>query len=228
LKSGANMKPYFQTELGTLYHADCREVLPDIEPVDLVLTDPPYGLGDKWQGGKKEWPLHHGQMDWDSSIIGEFEKIIEKGNFKIVWGGHLYNLPKSRCWLIWDKIERNDKFTSGQAEMAWTNLDKPIKVYRQNSIVVVNEGKRHPTQKPIGLIKWCFKFVDCQIVLDPFMGSGTTAIACEQLNRKWVGIEISEKYCEIAAKRIERENQQLKLFPPEAEEVKKPTQATLF
>jgi site-specific DNA-methyltransferase (adenine-specific) len=200
------VKPYYQDDAVQIYHGDCREILPGLEPVDLVLTDPPYGLGDLWQGGKEAWPLHHGQMSWDAKIVDELPELITIGRQQIVWGGHLYPLPKSRGWFIWDKINCNDKWTSGQAEMAWSNLDRPIRVWRSHSPPpAVLAAKSHPTQKPVELMSWCLKFTDGQTILDPFMGSGTTLRAAKDLGRKAIGIEIEEKYCEIAAKRMAQE-----------------------
>jgi len=93
-----------------------------------------------------------------------------------------------------------------------------------------NKETKHPNEKPIPVIHRLLRLgsLDGETVLDPFLGSGTTAVACEQLNRRWIGIEISEKYCEIAAKRIERERQQLKLFGPVAERPPKPFQESMF
>ena len=210
------MKPYYETELGKLYHGDCLEIMPHLEPVDLVLTDPPYGIGyDKSQdkmakngrvsnGGR--WK-EYGDA-WDYKV--EINKILV-GKNQIIWGGQYYNLPSDRKWLIWNKIQRSI-MTDG--EMAWTSFNKGLHIFdmsRADAYINKTDGKFHPIQKPIQLFEWCLKFQDGS-VLDPFLGSGTTAIACERLNRRWIGIEIEEKYCEIAAKRIEKENQQLRLF----------------
>jgi len=209
------LNPYYQDDAVTIYHSDCREILPQLELVDLMLTDPPYGLGDKWRGGKKQWPLHHVDgMAWDAQVVeSELQAALEIARHAIIWGGHLYRLPTVRGWLIWDKLDRNDKFTSGQAEMAWTDFDQPIKVWRRCSTEVVANGKVHPTQKPLELMSWCLTFDDAQTILDPFMGSGTTLRAAKDLGRKAIGIEIEEKYCEIAAKRMSQEV--LKLFGPD-------------
>ena len=200
---------YYRTDLGVLYHGDCLEIMPMLEPVDLVLTDPPYGLNSKMQGGTWGKAYSNGDMlKWDYVVEqGEFDKILNMGNFQIIWGANNYTTPPSRCWLIWQKPFLN---TLSEFEMAWTNIDKPSKIYKSQR---VSKNNGHPTEKPIGLMTYCLEFSKTSgIALDPFLGSGTTAIACERLNRRWIGIEIEEKYCEIAAKRIEKENQQLKLF----------------
>ena len=187
-----------------------------LEPVDLVLTDPPYGIGyDKMQdemaktgriSNKGKWKKY--DDNWDYKI--EIDKILI-GKNQIIWGGQYYNLPSNRKWLIWNKIQRSI-MTDG--EMAWTSFDKGLHIFdmsRADAYINKTDGKFHPTQKPVQLFEWCLQFAN-GLTIDPFLGSGTTAIACERLNRRWIGIEIEEKYCEIAAKRIEKENQQLKLW----------------
>ena len=213
------MKPYFETELGKLYHGDCIEILPRLEPVDLVLTDPPYGIGDKCVGGcgkSHGWANSHAEKyvrnNWDSSPPCEdcFKLICEKSDKQIIWGGNYFKLEPSRCWLVWNKPERG--FTLAEAELAWTNADNVVRVFDRRR----HENDRvHPTQKPLSLFIWCLSLSwtkKTNTVLDPFLGSGTTAVACERLNRRWIGIEIEEKYCEISAKRIDKETRQLKLF----------------
>jgi site-specific DNA-methyltransferase (adenine-specific) len=150
------LKPYFQDSAVTIYHGDCREILPSLGRFDLMLTDPPYGLGEKWQGGKVKWPLHHGQMAWDATIVKEFVPMLSVAKEAIVWGGHLYPLPPARGWLIWDKIVRN--FTSGHAELAWSTLDQPIRAMSLSHGELATEGKLHPTQKPLPLMSWCLGF----------------------------------------------------------------------
>ena len=217
-----------------LHHGDCLEIMPHLEPVDLVLTDPPYGIGGKWVGGfgkSHGWSISHIEKEtrnaWDATPPPDkiFRLIFKTSTTHIIWGGNFFNLPPSRCWLVWNKPERG--FTLSEAELAWTNADNIVRVYDGNRHV---KNRVHPTQKPYGLFMWCLSFSwsrSAKTILDPFIGSGTTAIACEQLNRRWIGIEISEKYCEIAAKRIERERQQLKLFQPKPPKPK-PEQKSLF
>ncbi len=181
---------------------DCLEIMPGLGKVDCVVTDPPYGLGDKWQGGKAKWPLHHiNGMDWDARPFAEIQSVVSAGRDAIIWGGHLYDLAPTRGWLIWDKIVRN--FTSGHCEMAWTTCDQPVRAFSYSHGALATEGKRHPTQKPLPLMEWCLGFVpDARTILDPFMGSGTTLVACAKLGRKGIGIEIDEGYFDIACKRV--------------------------
>lgn len=205
-----------RVEIGNavLYHGDCREVLPSLPKVDAVVTDPPYGLGDLWQGGKKKWPLANGGGDcvaWDFAISPWLSVALEKTSQAIVWGGHYYDLPPRRGWLIWDKVVRN--FTSGHCEMAWTTLDQPIRAFNYSHGCLASEGKFHPTQKPLPLMEWCLSFLsDAQTVLDPFMGSGTTGVACMNLGRRFIGIELEKRYFDLACERIDRAQRQVDLF----------------
>ena len=203
-------KPYYDEDGITIYHGDCRQVLPFLGEFDLLLTDPPYGLGDKWNGGaggeKTSWRIpQHEAKQWDMTISDALPVAMEHGKHAIVWGGNYYALPAARCWLIWDK-KQNDEWTTGQAEMAWTNLDRTIRVFRMaqcEAHMPSQMGKKsHPAQKPLGLMKWCMKWVDCESILDPFMGSGTTLLAAKLEGRRAVGIEINERYCESAVNRL--------------------------
>ncbi len=215
-----------------LYLGDCREILPTLGKVDAVVTDPPYGIdfdfGRERKGRKTglSWGAAGGdiQRDW-SRIIGDnvtfdpapflaFDEVI-------LWGGNNYpGLPPSRCWLIWDKRRDTTPDHHGDAEIAWTNLNTVIRVHRQLWRGIVREGqenvalspKFHPTQKPLALMEWSLGFVDGHTILDPFMGSGTTGVACVKLGRKFIGIEIEEKYFDIACKRIDAATRQGDLF----------------
>lgn len=201
----------------TLYLGDCREILPTLPKVDAVVTDPPYGLGDKWQGGggsggKSAWKFHPSEaMAWDGATS---DGVVELSSHPecIIWGGNYYPLPPARGWFVWDK-KQPDTWTTGQCELAWTNLDRPIRAFRMAQCELANEGeKHHPTQKPIALMKWCLKWLKAQTILDPFMGSGTTGVAAVQMGRKFIGIEREHKYFEIACKRIEDAQRQGDLF----------------
>lgn len=198
------MKPYYDQDGITIYHGDCREILPNLPKVDLVLTDPPYGLGSIMQGGEVKWPLWEGRaqdgLPWDQSAPDFIPELVDGVREAIVWGGNYFALPPARGWLIWDKIVR--EFSSGHCEMAWTNLDQPVRAYSYSHGALATEGKVHPTQKPRKLMEWALGFTTGQTVLDPFMGSGTTLVAARSLGRRAIGIEIEERYCEIAVQRL--------------------------
>ena len=211
---------------------DCREVLPDMPPADAIVTDPPYGLGEKWQGGKAKWPLYHQDgMEWDAEPVEGLDWIIDcHSHDAIVWGGHLYDLALQRGWLIWDKAQRGS-FTSGHCEMAWTTLDQPVRaITLAHSVLTPSHGvtKQHPTQKPLALMRWCLGFLPgARTILDPFMGSGTTGVAAVQMGRDFIGIEREPKYFDIACRRIEEAQRQADLFIPAAPEPK-PVQQSLL
>lgn len=211
-----------------LYLGDCREILPTLGKVDAVVTDPPYGLGDKLRiGGFKKWPLMRRDMvpaTWDDQTSTALPVALAMASDAIVWGGNYYDLPPQRGWLIWDKIVR--AFSSGHCELAWTTLDQPTRAFSYAHGELASEGKQHPTQKPLPLMEWCLGFLpDALTILDPFMGSGTTGVACAKLGRRFIGIEIEPRYFDIACKRIEDAYRQPRLF----EEPKpKATQAPLF
>jgi len=199
----------------TLIQADCRDVLPLLGKVDAVVTDPPYGLGDKLSttAGVGQWGKLHteGGHEWDQAIPENIPQVVAAGADAIVWGGNYFDLPPMRGWLLWDKIVR--EFSSGHAEMAWTTLDQPVRAFNYAHAQLASEGKEHPTQKPLRLMKWCLGFLpNAQTILDPFMGSGTTGVAAVQMGRDFIGIEREEKYFDIARKRIEDAQRQGDLF----------------
>lgn len=191
----------------TIYLGDCRAVLPLIGRMDAVVTDPPYGLGEKWQGGgggkKSSWTFNPSEaMEWDTEAPDYVSLLPSVCGECIIWGGNYFSLPLSRCWLVWDK-KQPDTWTTGQCELAWTSLDRPTRAFRFAQCEQANEGhKDHPTQKPLALMLWCLKWIDGETVCDPFMGSGTTGVACVNLGRKFIGIEREEKYYDIARRRI--------------------------
>ena len=198
-----------------LFQGDCLEIMkqiPELSSMCLV-TDPPYGLGDRWRGGTKEWPLSDNGRGTkrDSRVATGIPEMACKFSAAIVWGGHLFGMPPNRGWLVWDKIVRN--FSSGHVEMAWTTLDQPTRAFNYARGELASEGKFHPTQKPLPLMSWCLGFLpDARTILDPFMGSGTTGVACVKLGRSFIGIEIDEGYFDIACKRIEKAYAQPDMF----------------
>lgn len=201
------MKPYYSEKGTTIYHGDCREILPGLEPVDLVLTDPPYGHGELWSGGTWGAASIYSQdaKRWDAEKFpqDDIPKIIAAGEHCIIWGGNYYILSPSRCWLAWDKTQKIP--TMADFELAWTNFERPSKSFTECRNPDSNGMPReHATQKPLSLFKWCLTFAEGS-VCDPFMGSGTTLRAAKDLGRRAIGIEIEERYCEIAAKRLSQE-----------------------
>jgi len=215
----------------TLYCGDCRDVLPTLGRVDAVVTDPPYGIGASRSafanGGGVAAQRDYGDSQWDAGTADDAVSLaIGAGRDAIVFGGNYYSLPPSSCWLVWDKLNGENSYAD--CELAWTNMQKATRRLRYlwHGMLRANGEERgdHPTQKPIGVMKWAIEQTDARTILDPFMGSGTTGVACIKLGRKFIGIEIEPKYFDIACKRIEEAWKQPRLFD---EPGPKPTQGKL-
>lgn len=205
----------------TLYLGDCREILPSLPRVDAVVTDPPYGIAYD--------PKQYGGSNFSDGVRGdqsEFDpsSLLSIPGRKVLWGANNYtnNLPRGG-WFVWDKrcSEAADRVLGSPFELAWTDNPKSFRIAR-----ILHAGKLnadgqwdqlsrvHPTQKPIRLMKWCIEQLPASTlsVLDPFMGSGTTGVACVKMARKFIGIEIEEKYFDIACRRIEESTRQPDMF----------------
>jgi len=201
-------KPYYVDDAVTIYNADCRQVLPFLPRFDLLLTDPPYGIGaDKMTLGNGKRKIYRGSEEWDSKPPSrwQIEQMIEMATYSILWGGNYFAMPETRCVLVWDKGTGDNDFAD--CELAWTNLNKVAKKHFQSWVGANAKDKDsvrvHPTQKPSALMRWCLSLVpDAKTVLDPFMGSGTTLVASKLEGRQAVGIERDERYCEAAVKRL--------------------------
>ena len=181
---------------------DCLEIIPLLHGVKGVLTDPPYGINIA-ANPVRQW---HAQKQWDKSAPTRetFEMLRRILDQQVIWGGNYFELPPSKCFLVWDKFQPED-FSLAMCEQAWASFPSPAKLYRYR---VVGYSKEHPTQKPVELMQWCLRFFAAGTILDPFMGSGTTGVACVKLGRKFIGIEIDETYFDIACRRIREANAQ--------------------
>ncbi len=187
---------------------DCLDVMKDWPDncVDLVLTDPPYGIGAS-QGFGRSLRLSKTIVkgDWDGQIPSKpcFEAMLRTSQNQIIWGGNYFAdyLYATRCFLVWDKLNAGRDFAD--CEMAWTSFDKVARLFVAR---VADEHKTriHPTQKSLKLMVWCLENYSkpTDLILDPFCGSGTTCVAAKMLGRDYIGIDISEEYCEIARQRI--------------------------
>lgn len=208
-------KPYQRKEVignCTLYLGDCRDIIPTLDKVDAVVTDPPYGIG---MDGGKVGRSEYAKRDWDSAPA-DVTWIIESGVPAIVWGGNYFSLRPAQKWLVWDK--QNDPTTYADCELAWTNLKGSIRVFRwlwSGPYQQQREERWHPTQKPLKLMQWCLDMTEGHVV-DPFMGSGTTGVACAKMGRSFIGIEIDEGYFDIACRRIEDAYRQADMFVEQA------------
>lgn len=213
-----------------LFCGDCLDILPTLEAesVDAVITDPPYGenigkmnFTKNIHGGITLRNDYSGAADWDNEKVN----IVPFLKFGIVcvWGGNFYAdvLPVSRGWLIWDK-KNGGQFSNDFAdcEIAWTNQDMPSRLIRHiwHGMIQQDMGDKekryHPTQKPIAVMKWCISLLTSpgDLILDPFMGSGTTGVAATQLGRRFIGIEINPTYFAIAEKRIRQAQMQIPML----------------
>ena len=213
----ARVTPYYDHAGITIYHGDCREVLPTLDVADLLCTDPPYGIGAdrnlraNKQGGRAVAPSRdYGVGNWDSAPPDDatMQLVLRAAHQAIIWGGNYFRLPPSPAWLVWDKD--NGGNTYADCELAWTNLSQSVRRVRYRWMGMLQEhGGRdketryHPTQKPLPVTRWCLAFCPtAHVVLDPFAGSGTTLRAAKDMGRRAIGIELEERYCEIAARRL--------------------------
>jgi site-specific DNA-methyltransferase (adenine-specific) len=218
-----------------LIEGDCLQVLPTLGRVDACVADPPYGISFAHGGGGGRLArstqfagaaIHGDDAPFDPLPWLSFSQVI-------LWGGNHFasRLPDSACWLTWDKRDGVCSNDQADCEHAWTNLKGPARIKRLlwNGMLKATERgevRVHPTQKPVAIMRWCIEQTKGAVILDPFMGSGTTGVAAIQLGRKFIGIEIDPGYFDIACKRIREAWAQPRLF---AEPKAKPPQtASLF
>ncbi len=204
----------------TLIQGDCLEVMPPLGKFDAVVTDPPYGIGENHQKVASRRNAasvrDYGAFVWDSAPASaeQIAAIRQISRHQIIFGGNYFDLPPTTCWLVWDKQNGGSDFAD--CELAWTNLPRAVRrlCWRWNGMIRKgNEDRSHPTQKPVGVMQWCIGFLpDAQTILDPFMGSGTTGVACVKMGRKFTGIELDPRYFDIACKRIEEAYRQPDMF----------------
>jgi len=207
-----------KVEIGgaTLYHGDCLEVLPTIQDTDAVVTDPPYGINWKPR-------VNHQDQPWVDDVNFNPAPFLDVGKYHLFWGAQHFadKLPIAESWAAWVKRPidfdfSGDKRTYSTIELAWTDWGKA-----RFKCHIWDGGKRagkpenrlfcHPSQKPIEIMEWCLP-PDAAVVFDPFMGSGTTGVACANLGRKFIGIELERKYFDVACERIEAAYSQPRLF----------------
>ena len=198
------------SESVTLYLGDCREILPTLGKVDAVVTDPAYGVNAARERNSQQWGwVDYGDDGWDKERTPPevVAQAVAAGRRSIVWGGNYFTdaLPPSSKWLIWDKGQTD--FSLADVEMAWCSFDGAARRLMYPRSRALADGKEHPTQKPLTVMKWCLQRIPppCGLILDPFMGSGTTGVAAVSLGLKFVGIERVENYFDIACRRISDE-----------------------
>lgn len=217
------MSPYYDEDGITIYHGDCREIAPNAT-YDVVVTDPPWGTStatnaQRFTRNASPWwsevenkhvrahaPIHDDDKEFDP------RPWIDRPS--ILWGANHFtrHLPHSGGWLIWDKRKGAEDMAEkgwplGEAELAWTNVRGSTRVFRNLWAGLLRQAEKgefyHPTQKPVALMEWCINFTPAlSTVLDPYMGSGSTLVGARLQGRRAIGIEIEEKYCEIAVQRL--------------------------
>lgn len=210
------MKPYYEHAGITIFHGRCEDILPDLGLVDLLLTDPPYGIGEAAGKNKSRSNLaiskDYGDEAWDNAPpdAALIELARSKCRYQIIFGGNYFHLPPSPCWLVWDKVNGQSDFAD--CELAWTNLPKAVRMIRWQWAGMLQENmdrketRFHPTQKPLGVMAWAISQApECASLGDPFMGSGTSLVAAKNRGMTAWGIEQSERYCETAARRLSQE-----------------------
>lgn len=207
------MKEVFDN--ATLYCGDCMDIMQTLEPVDAVVTDPPYGLreaaGKNTSRSNLAQATNYGQLDWDNQPMStkQSDQLRAISTWQIIFGGNFFDLPPTSCYLVWDKQNTGD---FADCELAWTNLPMAVRrvYWRWNGFIKKEPEKRyHPTQKPVGVMKWCIGWLkNTHTILDPFMGSGSTGVAALQLGKTFLGIEQHQPYFDIACRRIEHASKQ--------------------
>ena len=223
-----------QFEGVTLYLGDCKEILPMLEGVDALVSDPPYGMRYKpgyflgKSGGTLKCKTGHAQNRFSEKVIGDHEDFdpapLLKYPIAVICGGHHFShlLPQSRGWIVWDKkpggYPQND---FSDVDLIWTTANKPQRMFRWLWAGALRQNGQctkhlHPTEKPIELMAWAMDYADVPAgatVLDPYMGSGTTGIACIRTGRKFIGVEKDKRHFETACERIRCELAQGVLLP---------------
>lgn len=231
-----------KVEIGnaTLFLGDCLDVMatmPD-KSVDAVITDPPYGIGEA--SGKNATRSNlapakdYGKLDWDNAPASaeSIESIRRVSNLQVIFGGNYFNLPPSSCWLVWDKLNGANDFAD--CEMAWTNMKKAVRIIRHMWNGMLRDSERgiervHPTQKPVAVMEWCIEQAGHPaVILDPFMGSGSTGVAAMNMGLRFIGVEREPAYFEAACRRIEAALSQPRLIPAEDLRHREPEAQALF
>jgi len=206
-----------------IINADFHDILRELPDkcVDLLLTDPPYGIDIIGQRIKKDPYKKHGfaqfaMKDWDDErpTKEDFKEMIRVSKNQVIWGGNYFAdlLPASQGWLVWNKGQRN--FSLADGELAWTSYDKALRVYDYSRSKALKDGKIHPTQKPVALFQWVLNLRTQKgdLILDCYSGSGTTAVACHNTGRNFICIERDSEYYAKSIERLENIQAQMRFI----------------
>lgn len=213
--------------INKIINADCMDILKQLPDkcIDLVLTDPPYGIGEaagkNKSRGNKAIAKDYGNKDWDNSIPEKeiFNEIFRVSKNQIIFGGNYFveYLTNSSCWLVWDKNNSGD---FADCELAWTNFKSAVRKYKWTWNGMLQEDMKHkdirvhPTQKPLKLFEMILNDYSNEndLILDCFSGSGTTAVACHDLKRRFICIEKDKEYYEKSIERLKQAQIKQRLF----------------
>ena len=217
-------------EANKIYNMDCLDGMLLMKEqgikADWIITDPPYGIGEDGKKNHSRGVLAQAKQytakEWDKKRVEKqyFDLMREISNEQIIFGGNYYTdfLPPSSCWIVWDKENGDSDFAD--CELAWCSRKSAVRVcrYRWAGMLQGNmknkETRIHPTQKPLPVIEWILnKYTnEGDLILDPFIGSGTTAAACHKLKRRYIGFELDKEYFDLAENRIKELKNQLSIF----------------
>ena len=211
------LKPYYEQNGMTIYHGDCLDILPtlDVGSIDLLLTDPPYGIsyspGGGGKGLGKKTFTGKDIVTGDNQPFNPTPLLVFKRAIMFGANHYAHLLPPSPTWIVWDKREGMSTNDFADCELIWSNVGGPARLFHHlwsGMMKASEKGVRrvHPTQKPVALMSWLLELYSKpgDMILDPYLGSGTTLVAAKMLGRCGIGIEIEEKYCEIAARRLDQ------------------------
>lgn len=207
------MKPYYEHAGITIFHGDCRELLPSIT-ADFVLSDVPYGIN--YQGGGGGNLIHTKRHRRQEKIKGDDKPfdpspLLRFTHVALFGAQHFYSrLPDGGTFHIWDKRGPYEEFHTADFDSIWINRKEVGRIVRcvWRGLCRDTEAQDkilHPTQKPKRVVRWAMEMFQFNTVVDPYMGSGTTLVVAKELGRNAIGIEIEERYCEVAAKRLSQE-----------------------
>lgn len=216
-ESGVNYQQKFEIGDAVLYQADCAALLPTLGKVSAIITDPPYGINAaRTRNSAKDGWVDYGCDGWDLERPAKevFDAMLKASYVQVIWGGNYFAdyLPVSQQWLSWDKGQ--DGFSLADFELAWSSQDKACRRINYPRALALKDGKQHPTQKPLAVMRWCIEQAgNPETILDPFAGSGTTGVAALQMGKRFIGIEREPKYFEIMCERLRRVVDAPPLFP---------------
>ena len=202
--------------INKILNRDCLEYMRELPNnyFDLIITDPPYGIKRNkiTMGAGVARHIDYGDYDWDDDIPSQeiFQEMLRVSKNQIIFGGNYMTeyLPSSSCWIVWDKDNVGNDFAD--CELAWTSFNKAVRKFKWKWNGMLQERmewkekRLHPTQKPVPLGRWILdKFAqDGDLIFDPFAGSGSFLVACQEKGFQFIGCEINKKYCDIINERL--------------------------